>query len=211
LNVANLLEGIRSRFRRLTSQGTFRGTLGVAGTLAVGAGLVAVGAPMLGFSVPAGLAAAKIGELITCGLTSMVTALTLSKDKQPTALEVVPPAVPRDVVTLEVERMRDRWRNRALDAGVALIAYIAIAIPLGFLVLEIASNLPVSAALIVACYAYVGLVKFVGLNEFSLLAQSSPELARDDATIATETPRQIESAESPDDAVAQAADEEYET
>src|SRR3954465_15040232 len=150
---------------KITPQRSVKGALAVAGVGAVALGVVALAAPA---AIPA-LATAKVGELMVAGCTALATSASLTKPKESATVAASSTGAPPSYVgpqELEIEKIRDLWRRHALDAGLALLAYIAIAVPVGFLVFSISAALPVSSMVIVACYAYVGLAKFLGFDEF---------------------------------------------
>jgi hypothetical protein len=159
--------GYRWLRTKITAQRSVKASLAVAGVGAVGVGLAALAFPA---ALPI-LATAKVGELIVAGSTLLATSASLTKPMEPSALAATSASAgpPHFEHHLEIEKIRDVWRRYALDAGLALLAYLAIAIPVGFLVLSISDELPISSMVIVACYAYVGLTKFLGFDEFSVI------------------------------------------
>jgi hypothetical protein len=165
------LERIRASIRRITWNNTFKAGLALAGISAVGAGLTAIVAPALGLSIGAALSA-KASELVISGIAGLVTVATAGTSQRDAVLVADADANANANATqrgtdtqLEIERIRDSFRSRALTAIVALLAYFAIAVPVGFLVLEFAAKLPISSGVIVGCYAYIGLARFVGFDE----------------------------------------------
>lgn len=150
---------------KLSWSGAFKNSLGLAGISAVVLGSGVAIATAFGFTLPAALAAVKMGEVMVSGVAALTAAAASPSNNQsaPPGSEVE--ATPGLPVDWQIELLRHEFRGRVLSAVVSLVAFLAIGAPVAVIVFTIGDDLPVSAMLITALYAYLGLVRFVGIEQ----------------------------------------------
>lgn len=150
--------------------------VGTAGAGTAIAGLVGVAAPILNFTVPAVLAAHG-ADLLTSGLAAIIAALS---PKQKPTNDIPNLSAPTEwTARLEIEKLHTAFRNNALEELVALGAYIVIAFPLGFLVWKISTEMPLTSGAVIASYAYIGLIRFMGFTPIRFTLPDETERAAD--------------------------------
>jgi len=146
----------------LSWRGFFKTSLGVGGISALVVGMGVAAATAFGVALPAGLAAVPLGEVIVSGIAGL-TAAAASPSSDTSSPATEEPA--HGPLEWQIETLRHEFRGKVLDSVVSLTAYVAIGGPVAVIVFAIGPTLPVSAMVITALYAYLGLVRFVGVEQ----------------------------------------------
>lgn len=127
---------------------------GYTTAILAGGGCALAGAAAL-LGLPGGIVAiigAKSAEFVVTGLTLLGIGTKEALEDSPRSNETQAPVSVGDLAL----------RERALTEMIALGAYFVIGIPIAFIVLNIARDLPVSSGVIAFAFAYIGYGRFIG-------------------------------------------------